>query len=513
MLLSLQFHKARDPGTSNNTSLAAVAATVNETHESLKKKLIGEASSNALPIVKTVVDISSDVASDNNCPSSSSSSMAAVEVVIQELPQRPRQHSLKGTYSTPTMPFGQDCCYFIDTTTTTTTSSSNTTTFSSNAITSGRTDTQEEDGITTVHRSSRPKSGEALKRSSSTTAIIPMALMTPICCANDSCSLGSRRRRSSSRNIAGREARLESPKRSQSFKGMYGSSTPPPTTTMMVGHEGNGFLGTTSSSNNRHNSFSDVASVLTENEDGNTIRSSWLEQENGEDEYDDDVTIESFRTSTSGRSSFYVGQICCASEIPAIHSIVSPLNGTSRVSINVTNKMVYVDHDTALLSAAEICDALNSEGFDSRVESDAFTQQQERSSSMAAFVTSIISLDHVSPTRMEDAVTTLLQSLDRAFLQTFEVDAISSYKTITTAIVHNPFFLSADSVLEMLQEKTSLCGRVERDGALQQQAWNVPDVAEDETVDQSTVDNIRPSVILSGVFWMISMLSLIGGNW
>jgi hypothetical protein len=45
-------------------------------------------------------------------------------------------------------------------------------------------------------------------------------------------------------------------------------------------------------------------------------------------------------TTTSGRSSFYVAKICCASEIPAIHSIVNPMNGTGKVSINVTTKMV-----------------------------------------------------------------------------------------------------------------------------------------------------------------------------
>jgi copper chaperone CopZ len=482
-------------------------AAAKATDESPKKKSIGEASCNIFPSVNRVVDESSGVATDNNWPSSSS--IDAVEVVITESPKRPGRHSFRGRYSTPTMPFGKDYCQIIETTTTTT-SSSNTTSFSSNAIASGRTDTKEEDENTTVHRSSWSKSGEALK--SSSTAIIPMAVKTPTCCANDNCSVGSRRRRSSSssRNIAAGEVTEEWPKRSQSFKGMYSiSSTPPPTPKMMVDHEENGFLGTTSSSNHHH-SFSDVASVLTENEDGSTIRSSWLEQENGEEEYDDDVTIDSIRTSTSGRSSFYVGQICCASEIPVIHSIVNPMRGTSKVSINVTNKMVYVDHDTALVSADEICDALNSEGFNSRVESDAFTQQQR--SGVAAYVTSILCLENTSPAKMEDKVATLLHSLDRAFLQTFEVE-VGSYETITTTIVHNPFFLSADSVLEMLQEKTGLCGRVERDGALQQQAWNTPDIAEDETVEQSTVGIIRPTVILSGVFWMISMLSFIGGNW
>jgi hypothetical protein len=45
-------------------------------------------------------------------------------------------------------------------------------------------------------------------------------------------------------------------------------------------------------------------------------------------------------TQNVGRSRFYVDKICCASEIPAIRSIVEPLDGVSEVLINVTTKMV-----------------------------------------------------------------------------------------------------------------------------------------------------------------------------
>ena len=48
---------------------------------------------------------------------------------------------------------------------------------------------------------------------------------------------------------------------------------------------------------------------------------------------------------TVGRSRFYVEKICCASEIPAIQSIVEPLDGVVNVRVNVTTKQVYVDHE------------------------------------------------------------------------------------------------------------------------------------------------------------------------
>ena len=73
----------------------------------------------------------------------------------------------------------------------------------------------------------------------------------------------------------------------------------------------------------------------------------------------------------SGRSQFYVGGICCASEIPAINSILEPLPGVKNVSINTTTKTVYVDHEPGILSAHQICDALNAERFGAEVRVDA----------------------------------------------------------------------------------------------------------------------------------------------
>jgi copper chaperone CopZ len=50
----------------------------------------------------------------------------------------------------------------------------------------------------------------------------------------------------------------------------------------------------------------------------------------------------SFKHSSRRRSRFFVDKICCASEIPAIRAIVSPLDGVSNVMINVTTKTVRI---------------------------------------------------------------------------------------------------------------------------------------------------------------------------
>ncbi len=41
-----------------------------------------------------------------------------------------------------------------------------------------------------------------------------------------------------------------------------------------------------------------------------------------------------------GRSRFFVDRICCASEIPAILSILEPMVGVTCVRVNVTTKTV-----------------------------------------------------------------------------------------------------------------------------------------------------------------------------
>ena len=67
-------------------------------------------------------------------------------------------------------------------------------------------------------------------------------------------------------------------------------------------------------------------------------------------------------TVLNGRSQLYVDNICCASEIPGIEAVLTPIPGVNKVSINVTTKLVCVDHNTRLVSADELQSALE-EGF------------------------------------------------------------------------------------------------------------------------------------------------------
>jgi hypothetical protein len=74
------------------------------------------------------------------------------------------------------------------------------------------------------------------------------------------------------------------------------------------------------------------------------------------------------------RSQFYVRGICCAMEIPAIRKIVQPLLGVETLRINMTTKMVYVQHDGGLIQARNIAIHLTKEGFPSEIVVDGGAQ-------------------------------------------------------------------------------------------------------------------------------------------
>lgn len=233
---------------------------------------------------------------------------------------------------------------------------------------------------------------------------------------------------------------------------------------------------------------------------------------------------------TAGRSQFYVQHICCASEIPAIHSILDPLNGITAVSINVTNKLVYVDHSFLLITADEITSALNEQGFGAETRVDG----AKVASTSSLFVQSILSCDyekqdhdhhdHNNPSDRGDcshkdkcnncpttlALTEFLRSFETSQIESFVVDV--PQKTIS--VVHCPFNLSAQDIAKALQEQTGFVTVVTRDGA-DFSNWNMPSFgdADDKEAEEEDFTYPRPSVILSGIFWVISMLYLVGGWW
>lgn len=214
----------------------------------------------------------------------------------------------------------------------------------------------------------------------------------------------------------------------------------------------------------------------------------------------------------AGRSQFFVQNICCASEIPAILRIVEPLVGVKAVTINTTVKTVYVDHDVDAVTAAYICAALNAERFGAATRVDAGAARSKTPS--AIMVESTLRVTNDVPADAA-ALTLLLQGLvDASLLENFAVDGLSQ----TVTLVHNPFKLTADHVAAKVSEQSPLSpATVVLDGA-DPARWTYPyELQQEDEVDEFPVDEgftlPRPTVIISGLLWIISMLSLIGGRW
>lgn len=80
---------------------------------------------------------------------------------------------------------------------------------------------------------------------------------------------------------------------------------------------------------------------------------------------------------------------------------------------------------------------------------------------------------------------------------------------------HNPLILSAEDVANAINEKLDIVATIETDGK-DDHMWNFVELDEEtskDTASRMEAAKIRPTVVVSGLCWLVSMLSLIGGNW
>jgi copper chaperone CopZ len=210
---------------------------------------------------------------------------------------------------------------------------------------------------------------------------------------------------------------------------------------------------------------------------------------------------------TSGKSSFFVSGICCASEIPAINSILEPLNGVDKVTINVTNKTVYVYHQFELMSAHGIKAVLDAEKFDARITKDAGAEaaaklSQTRSTVMSKYVESTFMV----PSLLESADATRLKQVLRHH---YSKDQMSHSETHvpskTIKIDHNPQLLSTETLTEFLKKEGFGDGVTLVVDGFKEGIWSEGE--EDEIEEHST--KLELNVALSGMFWIVSMLHLV----
>jgi len=291
------------------------------------------------------------------------------------------------------------------------------------------------------------------------------------------------------------------------------------------------------------------------------------------------------------RSKFFVKQICCASEIPAINTILRPIAGISNISVNTTIKIVTIDHDPSKCTAQEIADKLNREKFGATITFDGNQKVQAKKgiategmsefhlpsidvkipeNNMTLFLKAIEGIKEVSfdvqtkklfvihdlntsaqhiqaslsqkgwiASITKDAAQTakttpLTQSIMATYVEsTFlvqgqldnvigsEIEAIFRQEdkkrvthieielcSNTIKVDHNPQILSTAEILTMLQDG-GLDVTVLIDGFVEG-VWTTAESIDE--IEEHKV-SLQWPIIASGIFWIISMLSLIGGKW
>lgn len=161
-----------------------------------------------------------------------------------------------------------------------------------------------------------------------------------------------------------------------------------------------------------------------------------------------------------------------------------------------------MEHYKDIVSAQGICDALNRESFGASIEHDFATETV----STSAFVTTILQFDN-SENVSTGTLTDYLNALDASQMETFLVDVLARKITV----VHNPLLLSAQDIVNALAEKTGVHTEISLDGA-EHLVWDFPEAIEEKLIEPESA-RLRPTIVLAGIFWIISMLSFIGDKW
>jgi Cd2+/Zn2+-exporting ATPase len=209
-------------------------------------------------------------------------------------------------------------------------------------------------------------------------------------------------------------------------------------------------------------------------------------------------SIGALEKSKPKRSSLHVDGICCASEVPQVTSILRQLSksGVVKVSINITSRLVYVDHHPDEISAVDLARALNKDKFGATVRRDGGARQRIKTIPKALNISNSLngSIRHIAP------------------------NVVSR----TIKVEHNPKLVSANSAFMDYggceNGTVSVDGNIE--GLFLPNTMN-PDMSEVQSKKWRFAKRLKHflpkglgvNIILSGIFWFVSILGHFIEKW
>lgn len=190
------------------------------------------------------------------------------------------------------------------------------------------------------------------------------------------------------------------------------------------------------------------------------------------------------------RSTIICSEICCPKEISQVRKLLDHLPGVQQVKVIVPLRQVMIEHNPEMQTAKQLVEHLSQLG--SSLLRDGAQQLQSLS------ITSVLSLDSDAGTlpTTEELMTTLQSSV---VLESISVQGTDVH------ITYNPLSTTLQQIIEGL---SPLKVSIEKDG----ESRLLMDGNTQISVASATIGRTwpRPTVVVSGVLWIVSMLSLIG---
>mmetsp|Transcript_17193 Transcript_17193/g.26613 ORF Transcript_17193/g.26613 Transcript_17193/m.26613 type:complete len:1152 (+) Transcript_17193:114-3569(+) len=234
---------------------------------------------------------------------------------------------------------------------------------------------------------------------------------------------------------------------------------------------------------------------------------------------------------TVGRTTLHADNVLHNKDIGKIQKLLETESGIKRIGVNVAECVVYVEHDTTEISATAIAGVLTENEYPTKISTDAVDDIQERNTSAlqvarSKYVESTLILSNLSLAHIRLIEKSFTQNYIRAQVRAFYPHVPSH----TIKVEHNPTLLNIKTVCEGLS-RYGFEATVAVDGAVEGLCLPLMEdyVSESDNYGGNGSFGSRagsagggmnePSkyihwnVIGSGLFWVISLLSVIGGKW
>ena len=240
----------------------------------------------------------------------------------------------------------------------------------------------------------------------------------------------------------------------------------------------------------------------------------------------------------SCRSRLKVEGICCSAEIPFVRSLMKTLPGVRKVGVNVATKIVFVDHNPHATTAQAMANALNEVKFGATIITDGCAElakqekvQKEDASSSLKSMLDLPASRFVESTYIIPGLATYSREkidscpIGRLLRQNFFKDHLRASHlhaaSRTLKIEHDPTKLGADKVLSALLTGLNPedWGSIELVHDGQAEGLILPVLesdnekeADDEAAKRTILGGLRFNVAISGVFWLLSILTHLPGG-